>query len=152
MRQCKPAQDGATSRRKPDPDFAFVLGPRSSGDCACDLKAVYQFNSAVMLNKESCGNLANRGLYMLGKALDGKQQLMLLRLYVMLPCRGFAKVKEVPDLPPELGQIAVLIGGKIAIVAHVYIVTRYTAKVGSPFGDLCGRAGAYFLCSTGYVT
>jgi hypothetical protein len=34
-------------------------------------------------------------------------------------------MKELPDLPPELGQIAVLIGGKIAVTRHIYIVSRY---------------------------
>jgi len=34
-------------------------------------------------------------------------------------------MKEVPDLPPELGQIAVLIGGKIVGTRHIYIVSRY---------------------------
>jgi hypothetical protein len=58
--------------------------------------------------------------------LDGKQQLMLLRLDVMLLCRGFTEMKELPDLPPELSQIAVLIGRKVAVTAHMYIVPRYT--------------------------
>jgi hypothetical protein len=75
VRQCKPAQDRAASRRKPDPDFALVFGARSSRDCARDLKTVHQFDGAVMLDEESCGNFPNRGLYALGKALDGKQQL-----------------------------------------------------------------------------
>jgi hypothetical protein len=35
-------------------------------------------------------------------------------------------MKELPDLPPELSQIAVLIRGKVAITAHNCIVTRYT--------------------------
>ena len=125
MRQCKLAQDRAASRRQPDPDFALVFGARSSRDCARDLKTVHQFDGAVMLDEESCGNFPNRGLYALGKALDGKQQLMLLRLDVILLCRGFTEMKELPDLPPELSQIAVLIGGQVAVIAHMYIVTRY---------------------------
>ena len=39
----------------------------------------------------------------------GKQQLMLLRLKAMLFRRGFAEMKELPDLPAELGQVAVLL-------------------------------------------
>jgi hypothetical protein len=34
---------------------------------------------------------------------------MLVRLDVVLLCRGFTEMKELSDLPPELGQIAVLI-------------------------------------------
>jgi hypothetical protein len=44
----------------------------------------------------------------------------------MLLCRGFTEMKELPDLPPELSQIAVLIGRKVAVTAHMYIVPRYT--------------------------
>ena len=128
MRQCKPAQDRAASRRKPDPDFALVFGARSSRDCARDLKTVHQFDGAVMLDEESCGNFPNCWLYVLWKALDGKQQLMLLRLDVMLLCRGFTEMKELPDLPSELSQIAVLIGGQVAVIAHMYIVTRYNRR------------------------
>jgi hypothetical protein len=84
--------------------------------------------------------------------LDGKQQLMLLRLYVMLPCRDVAKVKELPDLPPEVGQITVLIGGKIAIVAHAYIVTRYKLRWAHRSVTCAGRADAYSDCAGSAVT
>ena len=50
---------------------------------------------------------------------------MLLRLDAVLFGRGFTEMKELPDLPPELSQIAVLIKGKVAIAVHMYIVTRY---------------------------
>jgi hypothetical protein len=44
-------------------------------------------------------------------------------------------VKELPDLAAELSQIAVLLRRKVAIVAHGYIVTRYTSsRVGSILG------------------
>jgi hypothetical protein len=36
--------------------------------------------------------------------------LMLLRLKAMLFRRGFAEMKELPDLPAELGQVPVLPG------------------------------------------
>jgi len=86
------------------------------------------------------------------KALDGKQQLMLLRLDVMLLCGGFTEMKELPDLPPELSQIAVLIGGKVAITVHIYIVTRYiwkTLPFSSPLirhSGVTSAAGAVALC------
>lgn len=38
---------------------------------------------------------------------------MLLRLNVMLLCRGFTEMKELPNLPPELSQIAVLVRRKV---------------------------------------
>jgi hypothetical protein len=125
VRQCQPTQDRAAGRSQPDPDLTLVFSASNSGDCAGDLKPVHQFDGAVMLDEEPCGNFPNRGPYTLRKALHGKQQLMLLRLDVMLLCGGFTEMKELPDLPPELGQIAVLIGGKVAIIGHEYIVTRY---------------------------
>ena len=73
---------------------------------------------------KSLANFPNRWLYALGKALDGKQQLMLLRLDVILLCRGFIEMKELPNLPPELSQIAVLIGGQVAVIAHMYVYRK----------------------------
>ena len=128
VRDCKPAQDRAAGRRQPDPHFAFVLDARSPRDCARDLEAVYQLDGAVMLDEKSCCNFANRGLHALGKALDGQQQLMLLRLDVMLLGDGFAEMQELPDLPPELGQIAVLVWRKVTVMVHIYIVTRYIVR------------------------
>jgi hypothetical protein len=37
----------------------------------------------------------------------------------------FAEVNELPDLPAKLGEIAVLPRGKVAVSAHIYIVSRY---------------------------
>src|ERR1700726_3884894 len=89
VRQRKLAQDRTAQSRQPDPDFALVLDARTSRDCAGHFKAVYQFDGAVMLDEKPGGNLSNGGLYVLGKALYGKQQLMLLRLDSMLLRRGF---------------------------------------------------------------
>ena len=132
VRQCKPAQDRAAGRGQPDPDFALVFDTRSPCDGTRDLKAAHQFDRAVMLDEEPGGNFPDRGFCALGKALDGKHQLMLLRLDAVLLGRGFTEMQELPDLPPELGQIAVLIRRKVAIAVHIYIVTRYIWKTLPP--------------------
>ena len=49
------------------------------------------------------------GLDALRQAVHGKQQLMLLRLDAVFLCSGFAEMEEPPDLPAELGQIAILV-------------------------------------------
>src|SRR5438874_2143814 len=113
MSQCQPAQDPASDRRQQDPDFALVFNARSSRDCARDLEAVHQFHGAVMLDEKSGRDLADGGLHAFRKTLDREQQLMLLRLDLMLLRGGFTEMEETPDLPPELGEIAVLIEGKI---------------------------------------
>ena len=51
-----------------------------------------------------------------------KQQLMLLGFKAMFFRRGFAEMKELPDLPAEFGQIPILRGGEV--VLHIYIVLR----------------------------
>ena len=125
VRQCQPPQDRAANRSQPDKDFALVFDARNSRDRAGSLETVYQFDRAVVLDKQPGGDLPDGGFHTLGQALHGEQQLMLMRLDVMLLRGSFAEMKELPDLPPELGQIAVLIGGKIAVTRHIYIVSRY---------------------------
>src|ERR1700728_2960487 len=125
VRQSEAVQDRPAGGSEPDPDFALVFDARSSRNSATGLEPVHQFDSAVVLDKETRGNLPDGGLYALGKSLDCEQQLMLLRFDVVFFCKSLAEMKELPDLTPELGQIAVLIGGKVAVTVHIYIVTRY---------------------------
>jgi len=128
VRQGEAAQDRPSDGSEPDPDLALVFDARSSRNCATGLQPIHQFNGAVVLDKESRGNLPDGGLYALGKSLDCEQQLVLLRFDVVFFRKSFAEMKELPDLTPELGQIAVLIGGKVAVTAHIYIVSRYKLK------------------------
>ena len=109
VRQCQPAQNRAAGRGKPDPDFAFVLDSSNSGDSARGLEAVHQFNRAVVLDKKSRRDFPDGRLHALGQTLHSQQQLMLMRLDAMLLRRGLTEVKKLPDLPAELGQIAILI-------------------------------------------
>ena len=129
MRQSKTAQNRASLRSQHDQNLAFVFLARSPGDGAGQFKPVHQFDSAVVLDEKPGRNLSNRRLYALGKSLDCQQQLMLLSLDPMLFRRGLAEMKKLPDLPPELGQVVVLIGREIAEAAiHIYIVTRYKGR------------------------
>ena len=63
---------------------------------------------------------------------------MLLRLDVMLFSRGFTEMKELPNLPPELSQVAVLIRRKVAAAIHDYIVSRHKSFL----------PGQFFVCVT----
>jgi hypothetical protein len=104
-------QDGATRRREPQPHFPLIFRARTSRDRPGALEPIDQFDRTVVLNEQSRGNLPNRGPGALGQALHRQQQLMLLRLNTVLFCSCFAEVKELTDLSPELGKIAVLFEG-----------------------------------------
>ena len=108
--------------------FAFVFRSRYARDGARGFEPVHQFDRAVMLDEKPRCNFADGGLYAVGQALHRKQQLMLLRLDAVFPRGGFAEMKELPDLPPELGEIAILILGKVVFSAHIYIVSRYKMR------------------------
>ncbi len=103
-------EDRTSDIGQPQKDLAFVFDTRGSRDCASHLKAVHQFNRAVVLNEKSGSDFTNRGLDALGKSVYGKQQLVLLRLDLVLSCDRFAGMEELPDLAAELGQILILIG------------------------------------------
>jgi hypothetical protein len=121
MRQCQPAKDRAAGRSQADPNFALVVGAASPRDGARGLQAIHQFHRAVMLQEETRGNLPNGGPYTLGKTLHGQQELMLLRLDAMLLRGSFTEMQKLPDLAAELGEIAVLIGGKVCVnCSHLY--------------------------------
>jgi hypothetical protein len=139
VRQCEAAQDRPAGGSEPDPDFALVFDAGSARDRAAGLKPIHQFNGAVVLDKKTRGNLPDGGLYTCGKSLDREQQLMLLRFDVVFFCKSLAEMKELADLTPELGQVAVLIGGKVAVIAHIYIVTRYKLNNTINRRDLSGR-------------
>jgi hypothetical protein len=125
MCQSQAAQDRPAGWSEPNPYFALVLDARRSRNGAAGLEAIHQFNRAVVLDKKTRGNLPDGGLYALGKSLDCEQQLVLLRFDVVFFCESFAEMKKLADLTPELGQIAILIEGKVDVATHIYIVARY---------------------------
>ena len=104
-------QHGAACRSEAHPHLALIVRAWPPHDRPGSLEPVDQFDSAVMLNEQSGGNLSNRRPDAIGEALHRQQQLMLLWLDAVLFCSEFAEVKELSDLPPELGQIAVLFEG-----------------------------------------
>ena len=125
MGQRQFAQDRAAGPGQADPDLALVPGAGMPGDRACLLQPVYQLHGAVMLDEKALRDLPNRGLHAFRQPVDNQQELMLLRLNSMFPRRSLAEEKELPDLPAELGQIAILAGGEIGSGSHGYIVSRH---------------------------
>ena len=66
-----------------------------------------------------------------GQALHGKQQLMLLRFDSMFFRSRLAEMKESPDLPAELRQIAILILGlSRPPCPQLYRITIHSALAG----------------------
>jgi hypothetical protein len=115
MRQSKPAQDSASRGGQADQDFALVFHTCDPLNRAGPGQAVHQFHGAVMLDEKPGCYFANRWLNAIGQALHRQQQLMLLLLNAVFPGGYFTKMNEFPDLPPKLGEVAVL-------VRHTYIV------------------------------
>jgi hypothetical protein len=79
---------------------------------------VYQFHRGVMPDLEPLSESPNRRPLSLGKAFDGKQELVLLRLETSGPRFSFAEGEKAPDLMPKLGQGLVVNRGN-------HIVGRY---------------------------
>jgi hypothetical protein len=138
MRQCEFAKDSAAGRRQPNPNSAPIPGSGAPHDRARKLEAVYQFHGAVVLNEQSRGNLPDRRVGALRQAVHGKQQLMLPRLNAVFLRGSFAEMEEPPDLPAELGQIAILAGSQIARFAHICIVSRSIMEIST---DAASKAG-----------
>lgn len=111
MRHSQFAQDCAARGCQPHPDLAPVIDPRMSGDSTSDFQPIHQFYCAVVLNEQPESEFSNGRFYAGGKALHGEQELVLLRLNAVFFRRRLAEMKKAPDLPSELGQIPVLIGG-----------------------------------------
>lgn len=128
MSQCEPAENAASGGGEPHPDFAFIFRAMYPHHRAARFEAVHQFHSTVMLQKKAGGNFADGGLNVLRKPVHRQQQLMLPGFDAMLSRCRFAEVEELPDLAAELREIAVLLGGKIFLAGHIYIVTRYKAR------------------------
>jgi hypothetical protein len=61
--------------------------------------------------------------------MHGKQQLMLLRLNAVFLRGSFAEMEEPPDLPAELGQIAILVESQVAALIHSCIVSRSIIEI-----------------------
>jgi hypothetical protein len=103
MREGQFSEDGTARRRKADPDLAFVLVTRRSGDGSRLLEAITQVHSAVVLDEETRCNFPDGRLHVIRQPVDCKEELVLLRLDSVLFRRQFAEVKEATDLTPEFG-------------------------------------------------
>ncbi len=68
----------------------------------CLLQPIYKFYRAVMLNKKPGGDFSNRRFYTLGKAVYGKQELVLLCLNTVFLRSHITEVKKSPDLSSKL--------------------------------------------------
>jgi hypothetical protein len=74
--------------------------------------AVHQLDGGVMLDQQKLRNVADARGIRTGKALDGKQRLMLLRRQASPPRRGLTECQECPHLVAELCK------GLIICIAH----------------------------------
>jgi hypothetical protein len=81
-------------------------------------QAVHQFHRAMMPDLQSLGESPNRRPLCSRQALDGKQELVLLRLDTSGPRFALAEGEEATDLMPKLGQGLVVNRGN-------HIVERY---------------------------
>jgi hypothetical protein len=107
--QSQSVQDPLSSRGQPNPHLALIVRPRTSRYGTCCLKPIHELDRAVMLNEQPGCQLANRWLDTRRQPLHCEQQLMLLRLDTEALCGCLAEVKELPDLPPEFGEVPVLL-------------------------------------------
>jgi hypothetical protein len=80
----------------------------------------------VMLNEKPRRQFPDRRTRARRKTMHREQQLMLLWLDPGGFRRRLAEMKKLPDLAPELGEIAVLIESQISV--HIYIVSRYKCR------------------------
>lgn len=88
-------------------DGARVSGIGGAADGTAALQAIDQFDGAVMLQKQAAGQFADRGRRSLRQALDGEQQLVLLRLQAGGAGLIFTELQELPQLVAELRESAV---------------------------------------------
>ena len=121
-------QNGASGGREPYPHLAFILGPMLTRDRALVFQPVDEFHGAVMLNEQSRGDLPNCWLGVFGKTMYRQQQLMLLGLDSMFLSSCLAEMQEASNLPPELGEVPVLLNREVDFRWHIYIVTRYKCR------------------------
>jgi len=122
VRQREFAQGRPARRCEPDPHLAFVYRPRASRDGARRLEPVHEFHGAVVLDEQPGCNFADSWPDAFRQAPDCQQELVLMRLDAVLFRRGLAEMNKLTDLPPEFGQIPVLIVEKIS--AHnLYRIT-----------------------------
>jgi hypothetical protein len=90
--------------REPNEDLAVILFCRRAFHYAVFGQPVNKFHGAVMANQHPRGEFANGGLHAVGQALDGQQELVLLRLDPAGTRLVFAEAQKAADLKAELCQ------------------------------------------------
>ena len=89
-------------------------------------KPVRQPYCAVVTDVQSRRNFTDVGLDPFRQALQGKQQLMLLRIEARSPGRLLAEMKEQTDLISKLGEGPVIAGSQL-VGRHRGIISYYDA-------------------------
>ena len=81
-------------------------------------RPINQFDRTVMLQLEPLGEVADRGIFPVGEALQGEHQLMLLRFQSRRVGGLLAEMYEAPDLEAKRRQRPIFLNGKIALPPH----------------------------------
>jgi len=72
-------------------------------DHAVRFHAIHQFHGAVVANLQALGQIADGGTMARAvEALDGQQQLVLLRFQTVVPRSFLAEMQKLPDVVAEL--------------------------------------------------
>lgn len=136
MREGEFTQGRAAGRGEANPDFALIVLARAAGYGTGLFQAVDQFHRAVMLDEEAGSEFADGGIDIIGKAVEGEHELVLLRLNAVFLSGHVAEVKEAANLSSEFRKVAILTGGEIVLGGHICIVPRYKYRAisGRRFG------------------
>jgi hypothetical protein len=98
------AQDALAARGDADQDDAAIGAAADAANQTSRFEAVEQLDEAVMLQMETLGEVADRGLAIGRSALDGEEQLVVLRLETGGASGLLAQIQEAANLIPELSQ------------------------------------------------
>lgn len=104
MSERKFSQQKSSGACQLNDNLPAILFALHAGNSAESLQAVYQLNSAVMLEPQSVGQFADGGLFSWWKPSDGEQQLVLLRLKSISSSLPFAEEEKFSDLISEFSQ------------------------------------------------
>jgi hypothetical protein len=108
MRHGKLLQEFLSAESKSQQDLATIRLAARASDKTSELKAVRQFNCAVMLNLQALGQHADRCDLVSGQPLYHQHCLVLMRLDSRSSRGVFAEVQEAADSVAELSKRRVI--------------------------------------------
>jgi len=114
------------TRGEPELDLATVRAAARTGDQPARLKAIGEFDGAVMADVQALGEFADGGGFGVRHSFNGEQRLVLLGLDAHGAGSIVAETKETANLVTEFGE-----GREVniaCVVAHAYIVSRHKER------------------------